>query len=382
MGFRWRVIGVVLLSALVASAFSTILAHQAVRAMGQEPLIWRLALLNMAFWYGWAILALPLVVLTKRLRIDRRPRVAVPTHIAAVVGAALAHIGIQSLAQTASLFILMRSVTETRPEALAAFSWTDEWLARVPEALSLLIDWELVAGAGVVGVAHAFFYYREARTRQIREAQLETRLIEAQLRTLQQQLHPHFLFNTLHAISTLMHRDVDAAERMLAELGDLLRVMLDSGTRAEIRLDEELDFIGKYLRIEQARLGDCLTVEFDVDPALLGAAVPALVLQPLVENAIKHGISQLHTPGHVRIAAKRTGDSLIMTVTDNGPGPSERSLAALSGGIGVSNTRARLRHHCGDDFRFEFQKSDDGFTALVDIPFRRDPTAEPAADVA
>jgi len=233
----------------------------------------------------------------------------------------------------------------------------------------------VVVYLSIVGIAHAAFYHSEAQQRALHEAQLETRLVESQLQMLQHQLHPHFLFNTLHAISALMHRDVQAADRMLSRLSDLLRLTLDSVTRPEIRLFEEMEFLEKYASIEQVRMGDRLAIEFDVDADVLDAAVPALVLQPLVENAIKHGIAPSGRPGRVAIGARRDGEMLIMTVDDTGSGPNERAMAALSTGIGVSNTRARLTHQFGSRYRFEFQRHPNGFTVLVGIPYRQEPAA-------
>ncbi len=170
-----------------------------------------------------------------------------------------------------------------------------------------------------------------------------------------------------------MHRDVAAADRTLAQLSDLLRITLDSLARPEIPFHEELEFLEKYVQIEQLRLGDRLVVRFDIDPDTFDATVPALILQPLVENAIKHGIAPLGRPGRVTVSAKREAEMLVMTVTDTGPGPSERAMVALSTGIGVANTRARLAHTFGARFRFEFQRHDLGFTALVALPFRPEP---------
>jgi sensor histidine kinase YesM len=139
-----------------------------------------------------------------------------------------------------------------------------------------------------------------------------------------------------------------------------------------------MDFLSKYLQIEQVRLGDRLGVSFDVDNDVLDAVVPALILQPLVENAIKHGIAPDSRPGRISIAARREGDMLVMTVSDTGPGPSERAMASLSTGIGVSNTRARLSTRFGARFRFEFQRHRDDFTVLVAIPFRQEPVVAAA----
>ena len=147
-----------------------------------------------------------------------------------------------------------------------------------------------------------------------------------------------------------------------------------------MQLHEEMDFLAKYLQIEQVRLGERLTVEFDVDADVLDAVVPALVLQPLVENAIKHGIAPHSRPGRVSVGARREGEHADHDRDDSGPGPNERAMAALSTGIGVSNTRARLAHQFGARYRFEFQRQRDGFTVLVAIPLRHDP-AVPASEL-
>jgi two-component system LytT family sensor kinase len=300
----------------------------------------------------------------------------VPAHLAAILGAVLVQTAIGTAAQTIAYWHRLSELKD-KPELAAAFDWVGHWRRIYPNQLTQLIDWQIITGAAIIGITHAFFYYRESQMRALETAQLETRLVDAQLQALQSQLHPHFLFNTLHAISALMHRDVQQADRVLAQLSDLLRMTLDSVHQPESRLNEEMDFLHKYLQIEQVRLAERLTVVFDVDADVLDAVVPALILQPLVENAIKHGIAPHVRPGRVAIAARRENDMLVMTVTDTGPGPEERAMAALSTGIGVSNTRARLQHQFGARFRFEFQRQRDGFTVLVAIPFREDPV--PAA---
>jgi LytS/YehU family sensor histidine kinase len=213
-------------------------------------------------------------------------------------------------------------------------------------------------------------YYRESRDRALRASQLETKLVEAQLKALQQQLHPHFLFNTLHAISALMHRDVDAADRTLMRLSDLLRLTLENIGHQEITLKTELEFLSKYLQIEQTRFADRLFVRFDIQPDTLDTLVPNLILQPLVENAIKHGVARKAGPGHIDISARREGDKLWMEVRDDGVGLSEDALTALQKGIGVSTTRARLQHLFGADHRFEFRRQAPGLAVIVAIPWR------------
>jgi two-component system, LytTR family, sensor kinase len=188
--------------------------------------------------------------------------------------------------------------------------------------------------------------------------------------TLQQQLRPHFLFNTLHAVSALMHRDVEAADRTLMRLSDLLRMTLEHAGAQEVTLRTELDFLAKYLDIEQTRFADRLVVHFDIDPETLDTLLPSLLLQPLVENAIKHGVARKAGPGHVNITARRDHDKLWIEVRDDGAGLSDDALSALQKGIGVSTTRARLQHQFGADFRFEFHRQEPGVAVVVAVPWR------------
>jgi signal transduction histidine kinase len=224
--------------------------------------------------------------------------------------------------------------------------------------------------AAAAAVSYALLYYRQSRERAVRASQLETRLVEAQLKTLQQQLHPHFLFNTLQAISALMQRDVEAADRTLIRLSDLLRLTLERLGEQEVRLDAELDFLRKYLEIERTRFPDRLVVRYDVQPEALEALVPTLLLQPLVENAIKHGVARKPGAGHIDITARRDHDKLRIEVRDDGIGLSEDALTALQKGIGVSTTRARLQHQFGADYRFEFHRLAQGVGVVVAVPWR------------
>ena len=224
--------------------------------------------------------------------------------------------------------------------------------------------------ATAIALNFALVYYRESRERALRSSQLETRLVEAQLQTLQQQLHPHFLFNTLHAISALMHSDVDAADRTLMRLSDLLRLTLERLGEQEVTLDAELEFLRKYLEIERTRFGERLVVRYDIQPDALDVLVPTLLLQPLVENAIKHGVARRSGVGHIDISARRDHDKLHIEVRDDGVGLSEDALTALQKGIGVSTTRARLQHLFGADYRFEFHRLAQGVAVVVAVPWR------------
>ncbi|HET9439362.1 MAG TPA: sensor histidine kinase [Longimicrobiales bacterium] len=222
----------------------------------------------------------------------------------------------------------------------------------------------------LIGVYSAFVYARRSRLQQIHAAQLETRLAQAELQALRMQLHPHFLFNTLHAVSMLNFSDVDAANRMLVRLSDLLRMSLEHSGKQYVSLREEIDFLRKYLEIEQTRFHDRLRVDFNIDETVLDAEVPNLILQPLVENAIRHGISRLAGPGIVEISAQRTADDLLLRVCDNGPGVTDDWALAEHAGIGLSTTTARLQQHYGVQQRFTLTRRPGGGTcAEVSLPY-------------
>jgi len=223
--------------------------------------------------------------------------------------------------------------------------------------------------AAVLAVSLILNYYRQFRDRELRSSQLEATLAQTQLQILKMQLHPHFLFNTLNAISALIHKDVELADRMIARLGDLLRSTLDSANQQEVPLNQELAFIGPYLEIEKARLGPRLTVRMDIDPAAMDASVPNLILQPIVENAIRHGIAPRPEPGTIEIHARRQNGYLHLAVKDDGPGMpgAQQSLP----GIGLANTRARLEKLYGSRQRFELSNAPHGGLRIdITIPFK------------
>jgi two-component system LytT family sensor kinase len=220
-----------------------------------------------------------------------------------------------------------------------------------------------------------FRYYRRFREGELRASRLQNQLTQAQLEALKMQLHPHFLFNTLHSISALVHRDPDTADRMIARLGDFLRLTLENSGAQEVSLQKELEFLKCYLEIERVRFQDRLTTRLDIEPAALDAPVPNLILQPIVENALRHGVAQRTGPGLVEISAKRENGSLRIQVRDNGPG-----LAAITGqndglkeGLGLSNTRARLQQLYGRSHRFEMASAPGGgLVVTLEIPVARD----------
>ncbi len=288
-----------------------------------------------------------------------------PAHAAGVLLFVLAHVLMQATARQAIRLALA--------EPPASGAWT-AWLYDVPRLYFLNFGWEMMTYWAVVGLSHALTYHRESQERAVAGAQLETRLAEAQLQALQRQLHPHFLFNTLHTISALMHRDVEAADAMIARLSDLLRLTLDRLGVQQVSLKEELEFLSKYLEIEQTRFQDRLTVHLDIQPETLDARVPNLLLQPLVENAIRHGIAPRTAAGRLVLRAAREGDTLVVEVRDNGPGLPQARLAAFNTrGVGLTNTRSRLEHLYGAGHRFAFRDSPGGgLSVLITIPFAGD----------
>ncbi|HEV7684198.1 MAG TPA: histidine kinase [Pyrinomonadaceae bacterium] len=217
-------------------------------------------------------------------------------------------------------------------------------------------------------VAHALQYYRGQRESEKRTAQLAAQLAQAQLQALKMQIHPHFLFNTLNSIAALLHQDVEVADRMIARLGDFLRLTLQRSDAQTTDFAQELEFLRCYLDIERTRFADRLVVATEVEPQTLNLAVPNLILQPIVENAIRHGVARQTTAGNITIRAFQKSDRLIVQVEDNGPGLGTNPNGTNSG-IGLSNTRARLAQHYGEDYRLEIVNAENrGVIVTLDIP--------------
>ncbi len=361
-GVQWKLVFLVATALGIGSSF---LAWQFTLMVGHEPASWRtLVILNCTYWYVWALFTPAICWLSQHFRFERQTWLrALAVHVPSVLVFSVAHIA-----------------------ALEGVQWwmaasegiTLDWWSEVKRSAVLNFDWEMMTYWAIAGISHAVLYYRESRDRAVRASQLETRLVAAQLKTLQQQLQPHFLFNTLHAISALMHRDVEAADRTLMRLSDLLRMTLDSLGQQEVTLKSELEFLSKYLEIEQTRFADRLVVRFEVQPDALDTLVPNLLLQPLVENAIKHGVAKKAGPGHIDITARRDHDKLWIEVRDDGAGLSDSGLNALQKGIGVSTTRARLQHQFGADYRFEFHRLAQGVAVVVALPWRTESLAAAA----
>lgn len=223
----------------------------------------------------------------------------------------------------------------------------------------------------IVAVSELWRYYRKYRERELRASKLEAQLAQAQLKMLKMQLEPHFLFNTLHLISSLMHEDVEAADNMVARLSDLLRMSLENVNEQEVTLKREMEFLEGYLEIQQTRFRDRLKVRLSIDPRSLDALVPNMILQPLVENAVRHGIASRSGPGRVEIRSELQNGTLHLEVRDDGPGLEESRSDTPPPGLGLTNTRARLQQLYGESHRFSLRKPDQGGAlATLDIPLR------------
>jgi hypothetical protein len=229
----------------------------------------------------------------------------------------------------------------------------------------------LVVYGVIVGASHFMDYYQKFVERELQGSRLETQLAQAQVEVLRMQLQPHFLFNTLNAIAALMQKDVRLADRMIARLGELLRATLEHPPGHEGTLREELSFLRPYLEIEQARLGPRLSVTIDVPGELLDARLPYLLIQPLAENAIRHGIAPRVGPGRLTIRVRRTDQRLVIEVSDNGVGLPPHGQAR--DGIGLSNTRGRLKGLYGEEGNLVLETGPDGgVVATVKLPYREE----------
>jgi two-component system LytT family sensor kinase len=289
---------------------------------------------NILAWTSW-LLFIPLIWrLASAVRI-RRERFVRPTafHVScSFVIAAL----VCAIAGVEQYFVMTTSGV-----VLASGQALSPWF-NIKRVFLFTFEWKVLLYWGIVGVHHAIYYAQALAEREVREARLEARLVEARLDALQRQLHPHFVFNTLHAIAGVLHRNPDAAESMLVRLGDLLRAVFRSHAQQEVSLGREIELTEQYLDIQRMRFGAGLRVEVDLPPQLRDTPVPVLVLQPLVENAIKHGFAGRTDGGTIRISAREAADRLEVTVADSGRGPTAPS--AVHEGVGLSNTRARLEH--------------------------------------
>lgn len=325
-------------------------------AAGGRPVTWLNALAsNAPSWVLLGGLAPLALVLARRVPLGGAHWArALAIHLAGALTFAVLHV-----AAMAVYLAVLRSSWGAMPVFLNKFS------------TALVVN--MLTYAAIVGASFAFRFHREAQSRALAESQLQASLTEARLSALRGQLNPHFLFNTLNAISTMaLKGEQENVVRTLGYLGELLRVSLDDDLPQEVPLSEELEILERYLDIQRTRFGDRLTVRQTVDPSTLDAMVPSMMLQPLVENAIVHGVAPILGPGEVRIRAARLDGSLLLEVTDSGIGFDATTGAHKGTGIGLANTRARLLQLYGDGYTMTLGNSEGktGARVSVAIPYR------------
>jgi len=351
---------------LVATLLGLFSTAQAYRLTSLNPKahvdgieIGSMLILNLTLWYVPAALMAPIFRIATHFRLDAERWIrAIAIHATTAVLFSIVHV---------AAMMVVRVMLWPELRLMPA----ERWLSYIQDHYLRNLDWSLMTYAAVVGMSYALGYYRESQARALKAAHLETSLMEARLKTLEAELHPHFLFNTLHAISTLVHTDPEAADRMISRLSDLLRLTFDRSGAAGVALKEELEFLQKYLEIEQIRFQDRLAVKFDIDPETLDTDVPRLILQPLVENAIKHGIGPRAGQGLVQISTKKRPDGTWIEVRDNGVGLSRNARTRFANGVGLSNTRARLECLYGSQHRLDFAESSGGLSVQMLIPAHR-----------
>jgi two-component system LytT family sensor kinase len=305
-------------------------------------------------WYVYGVLSIPVVWLARRYPPERGSRwVTAGIHLAAALVFSLAYILVRTL------------VGEL-----------DGWMTREPASFGeifhpLLVrtfPFNLLVYGVILSVSHALDYYRKYHERTVQTLELEKHLTEARLQALLHQLKPHFLFNTLNGIASLMHTDVDAADRMLVRLSELLRITMSHTGAPQTTLREEVAFLERYLDIEKIRFRNRLDVTITVDDDAIDAQVPSLILQPMVENAMRHGVEPHARMGRIEMKGSQLDGNLVLTVSDNGTGIPPDGLKRE--GIGISNTRARLAELYGTRQKFELVNlPEGGLCVRITIPF-------------
>jgi two-component system, LytTR family, sensor kinase len=327
-------------------------------ARSNRPASWGSLLpFALIFWYAWAVLAPFVVRLSRRFPIGRKgwPR-GLMVHLPASAIFAMIHEALSAVP-----FCVIETLSG-RP--------CDVGMRLFGSLFSIFFTTQVIIYWMILFAAHALEYHRRYREEELRASRLEARLAQARLQALAMQLHPHFLFNTLQAISTLIFQDPEAADEMLSRLSDMLRLSLENVGAHEVSLKQELEFLQHYLEIEQARFRDRLRVSMSIDPEAYDARVPNMILQPLVENAVRHGIASRPEPGHVKILARRDGGSLMIEVGDDGPGIPGPPSAPPREGVGLTNTRARMEALYGARHRFELiNAADGGLVVSMTLPF-------------
>ncbi len=347
----------VFLAATVIGLFFTAQIYFSAASVGHgvswgQALYWALG-----DWYEWALLAPLIFWVCRRFRFERKNwGRTLAVHFASGLVLAAVHAFLCAVAAVAQGWVTQKSVV-LGPEFVKVVAARGHY--------NFAVYWMIVCGW------HAWMYYHELRQRERDAAELAAKLAHAQLQSLRMQLNPHFLFNTLNAVSSLMLRDVKAANAMIARLAELLRLALETTNQQEVSLGQEVDFLRKYLDIQKIRFGDRLDLKIAVDPATLGAAVPNMILQPIVENAIEHAVEPREDTGRIELESVREESWLVLSVSDNGSGMEERPDEERLERIGLGNSRERLRKLYGEEQRIDLVRNAmGGITARIFLPLR------------
>lgn len=336
--------------------FGLFMAGQTYFALARagHPVMWNVTLFReMAYAYVWAALTPFILSLAQRYPLDAKRWIThTGLHIVACFVFAIVHrFG----------FSLITMTIEATPANPFSF---EKLFVTILSYLDygVLLYWSLLL------LQHSLEYFQRYKEHEVKALQLEAQLALAQLQSLKMQLQPHFLFNTLNAISVLIDRHPETARNMILKLADLLRMTLENGNAQEIPLRQELELLDNYMQIEQTRFEDRLNVTMHIDPETLNAIVPNLILQPIVENAMRHGVATHRGSATVEVRASRQNGSLLLEVQDNGPGIARPHQ--IKEGIGFSNTTARLQQLYGERYRFEITNAaEGGCIATIVIPF-------------
>ena len=350
---KWGTI-VVLISALATLLFTCVSYTVATLAHDPAPLSFLLVWHGTKF-YLWASCSPLIVMLARRWPMDRSqwPR-RLLLHLALAL--------LWSLVITTAFVTVIVAYSPWKPVFSGFAEALQNW--SIPFSWGVLIYWSILLATNAID------NNTRCRREKLRNSQVQTALAQAQLQALRLQLEPHFLFNTLHSISDLVLQDAEKAVEMIARLGDFLRFTLDGPKEEIISLRQELEFVRSYLEVEQVRFHDQLEISIAAEPQTYAARVPNLILQPIVENAVQHGIRAQRGHGRIHIATERRGDRLHITVQDNGPGI-EKNGAARRDGLGLANTRARLTQLYAEEQSLEFSKEppQSGTLISLTIPF-------------
>ena len=310
-----------------------------------------------ASWGAAVLLMGPALPLVRKIR-KRDGSLAIPSHLAVLVGFSFLHTSWNAA---------------TRQLSYTIFGLGHYDYGIMPTRYFMEFPMDVIVYVLFVSLVTLIDHYRTSRDRDVQVARLEGELNSLRLATLESQLQPHFLFNALNTVSSVMYEDLAAADSMLASLAELLRRTLRPSSEPEVTLHEELKTLELYLAIMRARFADRLTVDVDIADDVRCAAVPPLLLQPLVENAFKHGNPGPSVPAHIALRARRSNADLVLEVEDNGPGIAGVSDDVIGKGVGLGNTKRRLGHLYGEDHHHLVlhNRPSGGLTVSVQIPFHR-----------